>query len=527
MAQGVRSIEVRFPLAGLARQRAYAQTQEPYTTPYARNVRSVGALERRGRGGSRPMLAKYVSNDFGSTITAMSKVSYQDGDGNHQLDLVVIADGNMNVVRGSFVTTTIAYLATDDGDLVTTDSGDNIIFDSTVAAVNPIGYSDAFHTAEHNGKLYVAGSTLQVYNPATGLVDVVANAPTNQPLVAVYRERIVLGGADHILYMCRSRKPTDWNFVDRPEDKGKAVAIGMPDTTLFLAAWRDTALIAATNDELWVFYGNPGGDGRRRNISHEAGMIAPRGACITPGGMLVFLARDGLYTWQIGSEARPEPFSPRRVPDEMRDIDPSVLDVTMEYDHKNRGIHLFLTPAATAGEHWWIDIDNKALWPVIFGNNNHQPIATAVLPQSGDSDVLLGCKDGYIREFSNSATTDDGTAMNSDLFLGPFRLGDIRTEGMITEMIGAMADNTVGMTWRLYKAATAEEVTDNAVADLDGGTTTYQHSSGTWGENRNDPEFPRTRGAWGLLWLDAAGKWSYESIIMKLRKCGKIRRVIA
>ena len=94
-----RRVKILFPLGGENRRGGYAQKEMPYTTPKAINVRSVGQLEKRGRGGSRPGLEKFINYDFGGTITGISSVTYIDADGNRQQDFVVICDGDLNIVR--------------------------------------------------------------------------------------------------------------------------------------------------------------------------------------------------------------------------------------------------------------------------------------------------------------------------------------------------------------------------------------------------------------------------------------------
>jgi len=527
-----RSVNVQFPLKGENRRGAYAQTEAPYTTFRAKNVRGVDPLERRVRGGSRPGLAKYVDNDFGSVITAIQPLSYIDANGDIQHDFIVICDGVVNIVSGSTVTATVARLVTEDGDYVITEDGSYIIFASTVPSVNPIGNTNAYQTCQSEGRAYIASSTLLEYNPLTGVVATVANAPTSEPIVFPYDGRIVLTGQDHMFYMSKQGDFTNWDFGEDYRDISVAVAgffgedgvIG--GTITFGAPYEDRAAVIATTDDLWVIYGNPSaaGDGQKKNVSRDVGIIAPQAACITPDGLLVFLARTGLYTWQIGTEKEPEPFSEYVIPDDLRDIDPTAKEVILKYDSKTRGVHLFLTPSSGAGEHWYLDMDHRAMWPVVFGSNTHQPLAVAVFEQSGDSEIVLGCGDGYLRVFDNDATTDDGTNIASAVMFGPFHIsGQYAKTGQIVEMDADFADNSSSITWKLYVASTAEEVCDNVETDLDGGTTTYLDQTGTWSENHNIPNYPRSRGAWGVLWVASTGRWSFEALKLIFTQAGRLR----
>ena len=37
-----------------------------------------------------------------------------------------------------------------------------------------------------------------------------------------------------------------------------------------------------------------------------------------------------------------------------------------------------------------------------------------------DRVTVIGCNDGYVRKFDATATTDDGTAISSYVYFGPF-----------------------------------------------------------------------------------------------------------
>lgn len=521
-----REINVEFPLGGQFREATYAQKTSPYSTPRAINVRGRGSLERRVRGGTRPMLTKFIDNDFGTNIVGMTKVSYVDDSGDLQTDVIVIADGVFSVVHAGAVTTTVCYVLID-GDYVLID-GDYVIFASTIAATSPIGDTDGFDIIEHGGKVYIADEYPKKYDPASGLVTTINTAPQNQPMILIYRERMVLFGEDHMFYISRQGDFTDWNFFDKSDDIGKATAGHIGDRGIINSPircglnYKDKALVFGTEDDLWLISGETG-IGEKKNVSRKVGIIAPRAACITPEGTVVFLAREGLYTYQIGG-GEPQRFSERRIPDELRDLDPTTNDIHMQYDHKLHGVNLFVTPSAGAGEHWWLDIKNRALWQDAFGNNNHQPLCSCTYPQSGDSDVLLGCKDGYIREFSNSASNDDGTAVTSHLLLGPFKIGrNSGKDGQAMKIISDFAQSSSDVTWYTLVAETAEEVIDNAVTDIEGGTTDNVHATGTFSAGHNRPDYPRSRGGWLAIWLTSSGKWSYENLTFFQQRLGEIR----
>jgi hypothetical protein len=64
-------ITLSFPMAGVSRRMNYRHQERPYASPYAVNVRGVGVLEGRSRGGSRPGLKSV------GAVTSTSEEAWQ------------------------------------------------------------------------------------------------------------------------------------------------------------------------------------------------------------------------------------------------------------------------------------------------------------------------------------------------------------------------------------------------------------------------------------------------------------------
>lgn len=740
-------LDVKYPLAGENRNGAYVQQREPYTTPYAVNVRSFGPHEKRGRGGVRPGLVKYISTDFGTRISGMSRLSYIDDTGTHHVDLIVIVDGAMKIMQGSTVTQSTAYLLTEDGDHILTEAGDYIYFENTIATVNTLVDSGAYTIKEHSGKLYIADSTCRRFNPRNGTVEVVANAPTSQPIVEVYRERLILSGENHIVYFSEQGDFEGWdlNDIGKHVKRANAIAVGanglIADTITCVKSWRDKVLIMASKDELYYLTGNPSsGSGNFQVSSQDVGIISQNSIAITNDRLAVFLSRNGIYTWPVGSQSHPEEFSKDRVPEELLEVDTRMNTISMEYDEKENGVYLFITPVsdlrlhykcnddaanktvtdssgngftgesvnntstmsavgkindgfdmngtsdfvvestfyledfdddlfisvwaepdtitgyreicginlffglhtedgvvrftcvcndttnsietdsavmevdtmthiiagislskrkmyiyingelvkesiinsisfattgtgdfvfgydpnvasalfdgilddfriigsfvnadtaqelynsgngtedtvAPLGQHWFLDMKTRAFWRSKY-QGDHQPYCLAKLPVGGNSQVIMGCRDGYLRRHDHDASDDDGTSITSNIILGAFHLGGNKRsrEGAITEIFGDIADSSGTVNWRIVTANTAEEAIDNAVDDIINGTTDNVKSSGSWTANFNNISYPRTRGAWAVIWLNSTAKWAYESLSIERTIFGRHRR---
>ena len=365
-----------FPLSGVARKRGYRRQDRPYSAPWAVNVRGVGPLEARDRGGSRPGLTKVNANDFGAAISLITSVTSIDSSGDRYRDLVVICDGIFSYLRGSTVSTISSVLQWPDGQSVLWPDGQTVIFDATVATANPIGATNAYHAAERGGKLYLADSVLRVYDPNTGIIEPVlatdGTVPTAQPLICVYRDRLFLSGADHVFYASRTSDFTDWNLTAEMTDANRALAgqleqAGMIGTVpKAMVPFRDKALAFACENDLWVLRGDPV-TGTMVNVSASIGIISPEAWAMTADGLMAFLSNDGVYVWSIGDSDKPTRFSDERVPDELKNISPSTNIINMAYDPIGRGFHLFITPSSGTGTHWWLEC-GLYIWPKIISH---------------------------------------------------------------------------------------------------------------------------------------------------------------
>ncbi len=520
-----------FPLGGVSRRGGYRKQTRPYSAPWAVNVRAVGPSESRRRGGSRPGLSKLCPTDLGADVTALIPVTYIDSGDNRRHDLVYVVDGALGYVRSGVAYDTTAELEDSNGVDVLDDNGVTIDFSSTVS-------TGALQGAVRAGKIYLADTTLKTYDPGTGVVEAVpatgGTVPTGQPVISVYRDRIFLGGSDNLWYASRLGDSGDWDFGDDWEDPGRAVAGQLSDAagtggvvTAFVPV-HDQHLVMATENTLWVLRGDPA-TGRLENVSSELGIVSSGAWAVSPDGLLVFLSNDGIYVWSAASSASPARLSEEQVPDELREVSTSTNTVSMAYDPVERGFHLFVTPSSGVGTHWWIDPENKAVWPQVF-HEDHQPLSSALLTTTGLGDVVIGGQDGYIRKFDQDEHEDDGLELASHVLIGPVRLSadDVR-DGLLAEINGVMEDFSTGgsVTWRVVLGKSAAEAVEAAVDDLDnvldGLDPSSAFPSGSWSEGRDTVQRPRARGAWLVVWLSSTASWSYEMVAIVARQLGRHR----
>jgi hypothetical protein len=418
-------------------------------------------------------------------------------------DVVVISNGTGSVVNGTYAITTVA-------------SG-------TLTIANVGGNGNCTFRIQRCPKVYdpLAG-TLTKMTATAGQV------PTGCPMVCLYRDRIVFAGGDdpHVWYMSRQGDALDWDYSASSDDVQRAVAgesadaglIG--DTLRALIPHSDDYLIFGCESSLWRLRGDPAIGGEIDNLSKTVGVVDKNAWCRGPLGEIVFLSQDGIYALPPGATSYPQSISREKLPRELREIDRNTTTVTMAYDFRDRGVHIYLTPNDSKGRlHFWFDWEDKAFFPVELPNS-YEP--TAILsyqgPNAENSAVLIGCRDGYVRRYRNEMETDEGTEIESFVLYGPINLGTGNyIEGMLAEIIGVAAANSGSISWSILVGETAEAA-----------VSATPFSSGTWtiGDNSglNFKQLPRARGAAFILKLEngqAARRWCVESVLGVIRQSGK------
>jgi hypothetical protein len=156
MAKQPEPVDIHFPVGGVVKRYGY-QSQPPYTTPDALNVRPYDTIEGRERGGSRPGLVKAFVGQLGtgSPVQLLTSVVTVDSSGNPQYTLVATANGiaYRSTTTGELLGTGgDSALTTEDGTEITTEDGDTLVIH--LASLN--GTAPTLHAAPRGGKLYIA-----------------------------------------------------------------------------------------------------------------------------------------------------------------------------------------------------------------------------------------------------------------------------------------------------------------------------------------------------------------------------------
>ena len=203
-------------------------------------------------------------------------------------------------------------------------------------------------------------------------------------------------------------------------------------------------------------------------------------------------------------------------------FDTTTYAVSLEYDLRNRGIIIALTPntaGATSATHWWFDWETQSFWKMVFGSPNMEPFCfharrDFIAESSAHSTVMWGCRDGYVRRFENTSNSDDGSTFESFVWFGPYGDPSMFSDSVIAELVGVLAKNSGRVLWSIHCGDTPEDAFN---ADA--------RESGVWTAGRNNAQHPRARGQAMYLKLssvDAVG-WAYESAYIILNRLGRTR----
>jgi hypothetical protein len=364
---------------------------------------------------------------------------------------------------------------------------------------------------------------LSWYSPTPGL------PPLNCRLCCSYRGRLMLAGwPSGVWYASRVNAPTDWDYGYDPSDPSRAIggssetAGGVPDDLTALMPHSDSYLIFACERSLWLMNGDPAFGGQIQSLSRGIGVLGPGAWTNMADGSMLILSRDGLYQIPPGASSYPQPVSRAKLPAELLDVDWWSNSVSMVHDVWARGVHLSVTPSdGTAGQHWFVDSVVAGFWPVVLPNGMQPTAMVEYAPDSSSpSQIILAGYDGYLRNYSPTATSDDGIAIVSAVVYGPFRLGGPGYNGQILQIAADLDANGQSVAWGIFSGETAQAAVAAAVT---AGTSSAANWNGTFAAGANHRDYPRASGVALCIMVSGSYGWAIEGVRIESRQLGALR----
>ena len=303
---------------------------------------------------------------------------------------------------------------------------------------------------------------LELWTPTTGRIPIGATVLCN------YQQRAFMADQSGGCFLSRKGDFLDWNYSADATDPFRAYnfteqaasAIGKPVVAAFPVQY-GYMVMAATNS-LFVLRGDPAAGGLIERISDNVGCISNSAGCLSSDGALYFLSGEGLCMLppMENGFARPDLISRKHIPDDLRDIDVQITQVSMVYDDRLKGIWIILADSEDRkNRHWFYDFENQGFWPISFLSTSHIPYCMLNYRpiNASQARVLMGCADGYVRGFRREAEHDDGSQINSTVLIGPLKLGGTAySEGMLLQYHTNIPSWSGNVQVDLYKGNNAE-----------------------------------------------------------------------
>ena len=219
--------------------------------------------------------------------------------------------------------------------------------------------------------------------------------------------------------------------------------------------------------------------------------------------------------------------------------DPSTHRITMVYDRKRYGFVICITLLADgSNSNYFFSLNPATIGMYPESYPNECGVYSSVYYDANDKtyrDLLVGCKDGYIRKFDPTAEDDDvggsNDAISSHVALGPFELGPGGREGTIESIeafttgggSGGTEVDSNDIAYKLFTdrsaGAVAEAVDANSGEKVSG---TFQAT----GRPRGRRKRQKVRGAFAGIRLansTAGEKISFDRLVVNTVKKGRLK----
>jgi hypothetical protein len=257
--------------------------------------------------------------------------------------------------------------------------------------------------------------------------------------------------------------PDDWDFSPATPTATSAVAGNLSDTGLIgdivtaLIPLGDDVLIVGGDHTIWQISGDPRDNGRADMITDQTGIVFGTAWTTDPNGTIYFQGIDGIYRMQVNG--LPESITKGRIDKRFADLDFANRKITMEWDFVQQGLMVLISSFDTSVANevlfwdsrvdgWFVDSYPNTIGPSVIYMYDAE--------SATDTAMLLGSRDGFIRQVDNSASNDDGTAISSRVRYAPIALGNGTRAGILSAVQAVLAESSGAVDLNIYTGQTAE-----------------------------------------------------------------------
>ena len=352
--------------------------------------------------------------------------------------------------------------------------------------------------------------------------------PTSCRIVVRYRDRLVWARDPqnpHQWYMSKLGSPLDYSYQRTSTTPTTAISgteanaglIG--DRITAVAPYQDDFLVWGCENSLWMLEGDPQFAGQHRNVSETVGILSQTSWDWGPSGELWFMSRDGLYVMP-GARSDVKSVSHEKMPRELKSIATNDFYVNVTWNMIERELHIYITPKSAVGDvrHWVYVPAQNAFWKYNL-TNTHDPVMTFMRKShvAGETGLILGGRDGYMRKYNDKAEEDDGNTFTSYVEFGPIQLGNTMRQGVLKKLVGVFGKDGGDVDWSV-------RVGDSARDAIDNGTNV---ASGNWNlDGRQRNALCRARGSAAVVKITDGEDnrlWALESLVAEIGIAGMSR----
>ncbi len=374
--------------------------------------------------------------------------------------------------------------------------------------------------------------------------------PNKAYIGCLYRGRPVISGnleAPYQWYMARQTHP--WDFAYIANDAGSPVAGGnadageIGDVVRALIPYKDDYLVFGCATTMWFMAGDPAEGGSLNELDLTVGIFGANSWCFDGTGTLYFWGTNGVYQTKIPGipECISEINLPKLVADEA--ADPSTHRITMAYDRTRVGILVCITKLSDgSNSNYFLDLRSGGFFPETYADEcGAYSLFYYAANDTTLQDLLVGCKDGYIRKFNNSLKSDNDSAdaagvgtvaIDGYVTFGPIPMSpDPRLRGKLTGLdcitaggasSGSQSDSD-DITYDVFTGNSAEEVIEKLSADAGPNIAGTIKSPG---RQRGGTIRKKVLGVYMGVKLqnDTAGEtWGFEQLSINIAKSGRLK----
>ena len=396
-------------------------------------------------------------------------------------------------------------------------------------------------TAQTSGPFWYDWTT---YGNAAGTDTTYGELPNKATIACLYIGRVVISGDpenSHQWYMSRQGHPFD--FLYGINDSQSAVAgnnadageIG--DVITALIPYKDDYLIFGCVNTLWYLAGNPCDGGSINEFDLTTGIFGSQSWCFDGDGNLWFWGTNGLYKSTI--PGKPVCISEVRLPDLVKDeaVDPSTHRILLSYDRRKAGIIITITALADGtNSNYFYDLRTEGFFPETYPEECG--VYSSYYYESQDPDyrkLIVGCTDGYLRFFDESAKSDDigdaDEAIDSYVTFAPLPMSpNPSLTGKLTGLditpagggTGGSQSDSDDLYFRVYAANIAEKIIELLSAD------TNPNIAGTIKavQQRGNRIRRTVKGTYMGIKIGnntAAETWAFEQFLYNIKNAGRLK----